>query len=326
MKIVRIVFFMIITFGLLSCSTGSDNSCPQISLLRSDLNVIALGDTTFINCQANDEENDVLTYSWYLDNQPLSINQPTFSWIADSSIGLKEIRCRVTDSHDNTKEKSLYIKVTDSYENIYDIAVDDASTPELSDIINQLTPIRSNSNQLIWDGVPGVSRILVSTYTKYPSSYQSSIGDTMSLVWGTTWITVGNELKLKIDKSIVTENRLDLRIRQVLGLPPTNQNQYIVEMWVYPIDLFRPAKDPEIDDAVCQLTFPANVSQSHINWFNANVASSYGEDGYPWTQLGYTYDWGNSISKTGLSEYCIRQNSNVRIKSVTIVKDYFEPI
>ncbi|HPM04070.1 MAG TPA: hypothetical protein PK816_18055, partial [Candidatus Cloacimonadota bacterium] len=188
------------------------------------------------------------------------------------------------------------------------------------------TPIRSDNTHLVWDGIPGTSRVLVSTYTKYASSYQNCIGDTISLTWGVTWVTVGNELKDKIENSIVSENRLDLRIRQMLGLPPTNQSKYIVEMWVYPADLFRPAKDPEIDDTVCQLSFPANVSQDYINWFNNNSASSYGENGYPWTQLGYTYDWGNIVGKVGLSEYCIKQNANVKIKSVATVNDYFEPV
>ena len=44
-------------------------------------------------------------------------------------------------------------------------------------------------------------------------------------------------------------------------------------------------------------------------WFDHQALIAYGrQDGYPWTRIGYTYDWGNaqpddSRSKYGVSEF-----------------------
>jgi hypothetical protein len=50
---------------------------------------------------------------------------------------------------------------------------------------------------------------------------------------------------------------------------------------------------------------------------------------YPWTSLGYTYDWGNPFTHVGLSEFVVNgKKSNgskisVGIKAVTPTADYF---
>ncbi len=43
---------------------------------------------------------------------------------------------------------------------------------------------------------------------------------------------------------------------------------------------------------------------------------------YPWTQQGYTYDWGNPKSEVGISEFVIRKGSTVVIKSVSTLDQY----
>jgi hypothetical protein len=107
-----------------------------------------------------------------------------------------------------------------------------------------------------------------------------------------------------------------LRLEQLLGLPPNDGKTTFAELWVKPADLFRPSADPEITDHEAGLVFPSvtdflTVSQTFINWFDALIASSYGEDGYPWTRLGYTYDWGNDESEVGVSEFVIRSGATV---------------
>ncbi|PTL83542.1 hypothetical protein DAT35_15875 [Vitiosangium sp. GDMCC 1.1324] len=88
-------------------------------------------------------------------------------------------------------------------------------------------------------------------------------------------------------------------------------------MWVKPGDMFRPCPDPEIDDGTCGLTFPVEVSTEHKNWFTNNYASSYGfwqKTRYPWTGLGYTYDWCSHDTKhVGASEFVVRPGSVVNV-------------
>jgi hypothetical protein len=47
---------------------------------------------------------------------------------------------------------------------------------------------------------------------------------------------------------------------------------------------------------------------------------------YPWTRLGYTYDWGSSITEIGLSEFVIKKNSQIIVHEVYDNESYFEGI
>ena len=95
-----------------------------------------------------------------------------------------------------------------------------------------------------------------------------------------------------------------------------------MQLRVHPEDLFRPSPDPEVTDSVASLDFPAEVSQTHKDWIDGLMASSYGEDGYPWTRLGYTYDWAPGASEIGASEFVIRSGSTVGVDSVQSLAEY----
>jgi hypothetical protein len=86
--------------------------------------------------------------------------------------------------------------------------------------------------------------------------------------------------------------------------------------------MFRPSPDPEITDTVASLEFPTGAPDTHVQWFNARLASSYGTDGYPWTRLGYTYDWAPCGSEVGLSEFVVGKGTTVGVASVSTTDDY----
>ena len=77
-----------------------------------------------------------------------------------------------------------------------------------------------------------------------------------------------------------------------------------------------------VTDKACALRFPDGVSEAHRAWFTNQEQKSYGADGYPWTRLGYTYDWANRRnegrrqSEVGLSELVIRAGATVRVEDV----------
>ena len=104
----------------------------------------------------------------------------------------------------------------------------------------------------------------------------------------------------------------------MLGLPAISANDTIVEFYVNPVYLLRPSRDPEITDHEAEVAFRTNtpfanmVSTNYLGWFQRTIVSrNYGMtngvwNAYPWTQLGYTYDWfktGNNVM--GLSEFVI---------------------
>ncbi|MFO0210323.1 MAG: hypothetical protein ACK53E_05995, partial [Pseudanabaena sp.] len=62
---------------------------------------------------------------------------------------------------------------------------------------------------------------------------------------------------------------------------------------------------------------------SHLQWFENLRSQSYKTTGgYPWTRMGYTYDWGNPNSEVGLSEFVINTGTAFEVKSVQTTDKY----
>lgn len=81
-------------------------------------------------------------------------------------------------------------------------------------------------------------------------------------------------------------------------------------MWVKLEDIFRPAYVSDIKETEMADSFSDDVSEDYKEWFDANIISSYFEGQYPWTRLGYTYDWAmDNGEEYGLSEFVVRKNS-----------------
>ncbi len=214
---------------------------------------------------------------------------------------------------------------------------------------------RLHGSSLKWENPddPSNSRILVETLMNrkdYNDIYKPHIGEEGWLLTFSLWVTVVPEMKnFFIGKTCPPSLK---RIVQLKGLNPArleeedpNENySIIVELWVYPKDLFRPTPDPEITDHEGELsvkiaegnwTFPSDFNAfltlideplylekgwtpppvKYKDWF-INSAQTYydrsGDDvskwGAPWTRLGYTYDWGNPDDRVGLSEFRILLN------------------
>lgn len=205
------------------------------------------------------------------------------------------------------------IQITDS-QTAYRNAVEDARIAEPGEISRDLVAIVGYNRDLVWEGVPGSSRVLVVTWTSW-DGYNGSIGESITASRD-IWVTVAPDIKDFTSKNRLSGDKLVLRLEQLLGVPAGSGKSWFVEFWVDPDDIFRPSPDPDITDHEAELDFPRRVSPEHIEWINALKAQSYGENGYPWTRLGYTYDWGNPKSEIGLSEFVIRKDAAVQVRSV----------
>jgi hypothetical protein len=198
----------------------------------------------------------------------------------------------------------------------YNRAVITSKHPTGADIYRNLSPVSAANTKLIWNANDPAEnrRVLVSTWASWPGYSQSKkIGLVREV-----WVTLAPEVKDILKKENVPGSNIILRIDQLLGMPPTKNETWFVELWARPADLFRPAKDPEIEDAEAGLDFPPGTPQAHINWFNDQVRTNT----YPWTRLGYTYDWGNPATKVGVSEYIIRVSSEVEVNKVVPTLEY----
>lgn len=206
------------------------------------------------------------------------------------------------------------------YDFFYQEAVFNAMIPDEGDIYSNLTPIIESNDNLSWQGEGSDKRVLMVAWTKYPSSYP--VGQSIRTTWGDTWVTVYPEVKNYFTNKSTSVEDPRLEVAQLLGLPSDTNNSYFVELWVKPVDLFRPSADNEINDTVAQLYFPGSTDLSYKIWFINNTRYSYFTKKLPWTRLGYTYHWENPGSKVGLSEFVIKKNSEVKVKSLTPTADY----
>lgn len=144
------------------------------------------------------------------------------------------------------------------------------------------------------------------------------------------WVTAVPHLR---DFCRTLEDRGDLvrRLEQRLGMPPASNKTVFVEIELdQPVKtLFRPCADPRIDTDTCPLGPPAaDVSTEYRDWFLNQYFVSYATahpTRFPWTSLGYTYDWGSSGSEEGESEFIIRPEAQIEIVSITPTEEYCRP-
>lgn len=164
--------------------------------------------------------------------------------------------------------------------------------------------------------------------------------DVTSPLYGDTWVTIVPELQ-NICRHFTGD--VAMQVRELLGLPPDHQIPYAVVMKVRPIDIFRPTPDPNpwtlcpcgnptgtecsFDPVVeCGNRFPEDVAPSHVQWIaDTTLSVRQTPRGFPWTHLGYTYNWKPGADPYGASEYVVRKGSQVVVFSKVSLSDYCKP-
>ena len=168
------------------------------------------------------------------------------------------------------------------------------------------------------------------------SDYQYSKGDTSIPV--DLWVTAVPEVQT-ICRSFVGD--VSMRLRQLLGLHPAKRFSNFVVISVNADDVFRPTANPDPTTVLpcsptitanCGEGFPDNVADGHVRWMAETMLSHYvlSEShlipaGYPWTRLGYTYDWKPGANKYGASEYVIKKGSRIKVLEIIPYQTYCRP-
>jgi hypothetical protein len=235
---------------------------------------------------------------------------------------------------------SAYPEVTDSADCYvrYSNALLNAAVALPSEVSTRLRPVSTNSPGTDWrpftnwvDGTAGAwVRVATMKFTGAwvwttllsPGAHTMSNGYASEL-----WITLCPDLR-QLLASYTGTNRT-LRIEKALGLPPRTGTYGVAEFYVDPKYLFRPAANPDVrspsSGLVADNTTPflsANpfqgISTAFATWFNTTYqnrgyAATNLDNSYPWTRLGYTYDYENSPnSPYGLSEYVVPSCSDTQ--------------
>ena len=179
---------------------------------------------------------------------------------------------------------------------------------------------------------PATRTATVVTLTDYPYTR----GATTVPVY--VWVTQVPEVQEICQKF---SGDLELSLSQLLGLIPGTKLSNFVMMTVTEGHIIRPATNPDPLTAMpcsapappnCGQEFPKGLSDTYVNWFANKTLSAWvipkpsqPPVGYPWTRLGYTYNWKPGADKYGASEYVIVPGSSVTVLDIIPYKKYCSP-
>lgn len=230
------------------------------------------------------------------------------------SCALVFLLCLACDHHQTTAPPPP----AQSPQAAYESAIADAVFADSAEICHHLVTIRPDRPGLIWSG--DGSRVLVVTWTKYPASFPAT--DTVFTSWGDIWVTSCPEMAESLKSEGVSSANFVRRVEEMLGLPPNKGYTHFAVLWVRPADLFRPAYNPDIADTACGLSYPSGITSDYVTWFENNIIYSYFPPRYPWTRLGYTYDWGGP-DEIGLSEFVLKKSSTALVKATYTNEEFY---
>jgi hypothetical protein len=202
---------------------------------------------------------------------------------------------------------------------IYQNSIKDAMMADESEISTRLLEITPENASLTWDS--DQEKVLMVSWKRDPKKFKP---DAENVATGDIWVFEATEMKNWYQKNKNSVSDQTLRMEQLLGLPPNCGYSCFVAIWVKPSDLFRPTPDNEITDSTAELTFPSNTAEEYKKWFNNNIIFSYFPYNYPWTRLGYTYDWGNRDCEIGLSEFVVKKDATFTVEKIYSNEEYFK--
>lgn len=199
---------------------------------------------------------------------------------------------------------------------LYNKALADARTVEPEEVLPLKTSLTKDDPYAVWNAAG--DKVLVATWNDTPDAYPD--GQTVTLGEEAVWVFSGAELKDWYGQNSNGIADWHLRLCQLIGLPPDTDYDSVTLLWAAPEDLVRPAYDPDVTSDKMSTTLSGD--DWFQAWFLQNEAGTYGEDGYPWTRLGYTYDWADNGTEYGLTEFIIKPGAQVTVEQTVSTDAY----
>ncbi len=211
--------------------------------------------------------------------------------------------------------------LTQSLWNAYERAIYDSSVYQRWNLrlLRPLTPDASG-------------QVIVATAT----SREGNVGETIVVPAQGIWVTGVPEVQT-ICRNF--HGDVTMQVRQLLGLPPDADAPRVLTFKVNLSDLFRPSPDDSVTTTYpcqypagnpppldCGNVFPSTTTPAHYQWIATQSFLLHAvPNGYPWTHLGYTYNWAPGADRYGASEYVIRGGTNALIVQVATTVQYCAP-
>ncbi len=202
---------------------------------------------------------------------------------------------------------------------LYEIAVRDAVFAD-EDEIMPLVNITRDDDKVIWNG----DKVLMGLVHKYPDNYPD--GEDVTLIWGDVWVFSAGEMYQWINSNSSGVNDWQVRLEQLLGLPEWKKYTSVTTIWVDADLLHRPANIAGPTSAM-ELTYQPTGDETFDtqfkSWYDSIILWSYfNETKYPWTRLGYTFDWADNGREYGLSEFVVFSGATVSVDHTCTIDDF----
>lgn len=195
-------------------------------------------------------------------------------------------------------------------EALYAASVKDAEVAEGEEILPLVT-LTPDSDMVTWNG--DGTKVLLLSWHRYPESYIP--GESFTCTYGEIWTFTDREILSWYDENAEGVTDWELRLEQLLGLPTSKAYTHVSAFWVDLDEVARPAYQPDVTQQMSEDLLDGSALGDMKAWFDGNVAYSYSEDTpYPWTRLGYTYDWADNGREYGLSEFLILPDSVIEVE------------
>lgn len=203
-----------------------------------------------------------------------------------------------------------------SNEELWQEAIADAVFSE-DDEVKELVTLTKDDPHVIWDYAG--ERVLLLSWHDYDD--ECAPGSSFRPEFGDIWATSLGEMQEWYKENGGGAEVWELRFAQLLGVHEDEGYTRFSAFWVSPEDVIRPAY---ITDTGAQMEndYSRVTDTAYKEWFDGNIIWSYFESDYPWTRLGYTYDWSGGESEYGLTEFLVFDGSKTEIEFTCTTEEF----
>lgn len=205
----------------------------------------------------------------------------------------------------------------------YQQAIDDAMIAS-SDKIFPLVEVTEKSLMMTWNKTK--DKVLMISLLDDVSDYRDK-SNFIVKDNGSLWLFAGKEYSCWFAHRKEEFDSCDIRQQQLFGLPNDYEAKYYVAFWVKPEDLVRPAYEPDVTKQLTVESLDGSRLGESGMWFIGSMLSMHKEKNFPWTRLGYTYDWSSkSINHKGLCEFIAKKDADLEIVWIKTSEEYLKSI
>ncbi|MCM1461438.1 MAG: hypothetical protein NC084_01850 [Bacteroides sp.] len=201
---------------------------------------------------------------------------------------------------------------------LYESAVRDAAFADEDEILPLVSLVERDEMTTWRDG-----KVLLLTWHNYPDSYPE--GENVTVTWGPVWTFTDKEIASYGDELSKADDP-EMRLKQLIAFAPDSEHSTVTGFWVSPENVKRPAyqNDPTVGNMTTALG--ENVDEEFKAWFDENILWSYYYGEFPWTRLGYTYDWADNGTEYGLTEFIVESGAEVTVEFTETTSEFLSRI